>query len=468
MPCSVVIPCHNGVDLTGPCIRSMLDQRPAPIEIVIVDNASTDGTADLDQLDPRVRVIRLSENRGFAGGINAGLAAVDKQADEVLILNNDTIAETNMLAEMRRALYSPTDIEIGACGPVSNRVKEDARLPVGDLSRDPEERRAIAAALADDPIVQDVESLSGLCMLIRCSTLERVGNFDELFGLGNFEDDDFSLRLRLLGLRLVIARRAFLHHEGHQTFHALGLDMREQIQLRLTDFDAKWQQHPAGRAVVAAIHSDLPGAAVAAKAALAVAPDWLDAEWHLGRFEEQFGNPHHAIQYLRSFLTRCPEHVRALISMGLATLRTGDTDGGLQMLADVTNRHRLSPAAQHHTMLRLGEIDYDAGKHEQARAHFEAAIAINPDAPNACNGIGLTHLALEDYEAAERSFEAAIEHGHALAYTNLGICQMMRGNHEDALANFERAVVLLPQNQVARDNYEAGRIAVARATEPAS
>ncbi len=57
---------------------------------------------------------------------------------------------------------------------------------------------------------------------------------------------------------------------------------------------------------------------------------------------------------------------------------------------------------------------------------------------------------------------------HALAHTNLGICQMMRGNHGDALASFERAVVLLPKNQVARDNYAAGRVAVARSTEPTS
>src|SRR5690606_10229129 len=122
----------------------------------------------------------------------------------VLIINNDTIAETSMLAELRRALHTPSEVEIGACGPVSNRVKEDARLPVGDLSRDPEQRRRIAVALAEDPVVQDVEALSGLCLLMRRTTLERVGNFDERFGHGNFEDDDFSLRLRLLGMRLVI------------------------------------------------------------------------------------------------------------------------------------------------------------------------------------------------------------------------------------------------------------------------
>ncbi len=67
-----------------------------------------------------------------------------------------------------------------------------------------------------------------------------------------------------------------------------------------------------------------------------------------------------------------------------------------------------------------------------------------------------------------RRQEHAVLGRHALAHTNLGICQMMRGNHGDALASFERAVVLLPKNQVARDNYAAGRVAVARSTEPTS
>lgn len=462
MPCSVVIPCHNGAELTRACIASLLQQRPQPDEIVIVDNASSDDTATLHNVDPRVRVVRLPQNLGFAGGVNAGLAAMAPHTDEVLVINNDTIAASNMLAEMRRALNSPSRVQIGACGPVSNRVKEEARLPVGDLSRDAQERESVAAAIGADLIAQDVDSLSGLCLLMHRTTLDRVGHFDERFGHGNFEDDDLSLRMRMLGMRLVIARRAYLHHEGHATFHALGFDMLEQIELRLEDFRDKWQNDPAGCAAIASVYKDLPGAARAAKMALTAKPDWLDAERHLGMYEERHGDPHRAIAHLKTFLQTCPEHCDALLALGLATVRTGDVEGGLELLCDTTNRHRICPRTQRNTMVRLGQIDYDAGEIERARGHFDAAIAIDPDCPDASNGLGLIHLARKDIDAAERCFRAAIERGHELAHTNLGLCLMMRGKPEEALRSFERAVELLPDDPVARANYEAGCAAAAR------
>ena len=72
-------------------------------------------------------------------------------------------------------------------------------------------------------MLQDVESLAGLCLMFDRTTLEALGGFDEVFGLGNFEDDDLSLRARLRGGRLVVVRSAFVHHRGSRTFKALGV-----------------------------------------------------------------------------------------------------------------------------------------------------------------------------------------------------------------------------------------------------
>src|SRR5436190_18086827 len=95
MRCSVVIPCHNGADLTRACIASLLHQDGgAPAEILIVDNGSTDATARLASLGLPVRVLEQGRNLGFAGGVNAGIRAASQPL--VLVLNNDTQAAPDL------------------------------------------------------------------------------------------------------------------------------------------------------------------------------------------------------------------------------------------------------------------------------------------------------------------------------------------------------------------------------------
>lgn len=458
MRCSVVIPCHNGVELTRACIESLCRQDLAPLEILVVDNDSTDGTADLGTMSPLVRVIRLAENRGFAGGVNAGLR--EARGDTVLVLNNDTLAAHNLLHEMHLALDS--DSRIGACAPVSNHVKGDAHLMIGEFGRDPRNREALAEELrATAPLIQDADTLAGLCLLLRTSTLRKIGLFDERFGHGNYEDDDFCLRLRLNGYRLVIARRAFLHHEGHATFQSLGLDLKEQIAMRLEQFRAKWLHHPAGRATVAAIHGNLALAAQAAADAQRHAPLWPDADWHIGRHFERNGSANQAITHLEAFLRLCPEHVEVRMTLATALIRAGRAPEGQELIDRTVQRHRLTLGQESKFVQRLGQLAYESGEHEQARTHFQTALEIQPGSGDIQNWIGLCELASEDLAAAADSFAAACEAGCATAFTNLGICHTRLGRLETAMQFFEKAIAELPDDPIARQNYEAARSALA-------
>mgnify|MGYP001492405561 CR=1 FL=1 len=455
MRCSVVIPCHGGADLTRRCVASLLAQADTtPSEIVLVDNASRDRTRDLVTLDPRVRVITLAENRGFAGGVGAGIRA--SRGDHVLVLNNDTQAAANLLAELRRALHSSPSI--GAVAPVSNHVKGPARVAVGALGSEAAGRVAIAATLAAQPIaMQDVDTLAGLCLLVRRSTFDRVGLFDERFGHGNFEDDDLCLRLRLHGLRLVIARRAFLHHEGHATFRALGLDLRTEIERRRAQFVAKWRRDPAGRAVVAALAGDLLGAAAAATDARRVWPDWPDADWHLARRDAALGDHAAAARRLQTLLQRCPLHSDAALALTEALLRSGDGTAGRAQAARTAMAFHLDVAQQVRLLTALGEHDYTQQRPAAAAAHFTAALELQPDDASLQNWLGLCHLDTGDLTAAERAFETAAAAGYALAHTNLGICHHRRGDDDGAERCFERAVELLPADGTARRNLAALR-----------
>lgn len=450
MQCSVVIPCFNGAALTRACIASLLAQVGAPaLEILVVDNGSTDDTAELGALDPRVRVLRQPHNLGFAGGVNAGIRAARHPL--ILVVNNDTQAAANLLQELVAAL--DCDPRIGAVAPVSNHVKGRAYLPCGSGGREPDRRAEIAAELAQHHVrLQDSDTLAGLCLLFRRRVVDEVGWFDERFGHGNFEDDDWCLRLRLHGYRLVIARRAFLHHEGHATFKAMGIELKAAIEQRQAQFIAKWQHDPAGRATIAALHGDLAGAAAAAACARRAWPHWPDADWHLARWHAANGDTEGAANHFAAFLRQCPRHSEAAIELGVQLLHAGAAEAAQRQFAWTSTHCQMTPETQLYLLRRIGEHAERNGHWHTAASSFRAALTLAPDDGALHNHLGLCELQSDDVAAAQESFTRAIERGFALAHTNRGICHHREARLELALADFETAAILLPQDRVAQNN----------------
>ena len=93
---------------------------------------------------------------------------------------------------------------------------------------------------AQDGQLQEVDRLVGFCLLIRREVIEAIGLLDEGFGLGNFEDDDYCRRAARAGFRAVIARDAFVHHVGGQTFQAVGVDYGGLMQATRERFRQKY------------------------------------------------------------------------------------------------------------------------------------------------------------------------------------------------------------------------------------
>jgi hypothetical protein len=101
-----------------------------------------------------------------------------------------------------------------------------------------------------------VESVIGFCMLIRRAVVEAIGGLDEIFGKGNFEDNDFCLRARLKGFEVRIAKDVFIHHQGSLTFSSEKIDYSRAMKRNWELFKAKWGLPPHTQLGDAAVHID--------------------------------------------------------------------------------------------------------------------------------------------------------------------------------------------------------------------
>ena len=218
---SIIIVTFNELEYTRQCVESIRRLTDEPYELIFVDNASTDGTVQYLESQPDAKVIRNSDNRGFPAAVNQGIAAAS--GSQVLLLNNDTIVTTGWLRRLLLALHG--DAKIGLVGPCSNFVGSEQQIEVGYESPTGLDAFAWEWGKANDAKLVESSRLIGFCLLIRRDVIETVGQLDERFGVGCFEDDDYCLRTIKAGWRAVIAQDAFVHHFGGRTFVANGFDL---------------------------------------------------------------------------------------------------------------------------------------------------------------------------------------------------------------------------------------------------
>lgn len=240
---SVVMCTFGNLDLTRLCLASL--QRSAgrvPFEVVVVDNASTDGTlAWLETTAARgllpLRVIANRANAGFARATNQAAAAA--RGEILVFLNNDTVVLPGWLDRLVEHLeHDPT---IGLVGPATNSCGNAAEVgtPYADLDEMARFAAAYTAAHAGD--LGELAMLTLFCAAMPRALFVAVGGLDERYGLGMFEDDDLSEAVRRAGRRVVVARDTFVHHYGSAALSRLG----QRVYLRLwwwnrRQFEQKW------------------------------------------------------------------------------------------------------------------------------------------------------------------------------------------------------------------------------------
>ncbi len=210
--CSVIIPNWNGRHLLENCLQALRTQTWPDFETILVDNASTDGSAEwVARHDPTVRLLVNQENLGFAGGCNVGIAAA--RGDLLVLLNNDTVAEPTFLealvevARQEEGVGMVAGVLVFAHRPeviasAGIRVHWDG-VALDHLAGRPRE------VLPAQPL--EVFGPSGGAALYRRRMLEEVGPLRREF-FAYLEDVDLAWRGRLAGWRCLLAPRAVVRH----------------------------------------------------------------------------------------------------------------------------------------------------------------------------------------------------------------------------------------------------------------
>jgi glycosyltransferase involved in cell wall biosynthesis/tetratricopeptide (TPR) repeat protein/2-polyprenyl-3-methyl-5-hydroxy-6-metoxy-1,4-benzoquinol methylase len=241
---SIVIVTHNQLEYARQCLESIRRLTDEPYELIVVDNASTDGTVDYLHALSDVRLITNETNRGFPAAANRGMAVANGR--HVLLLNNDTVVTTGWLSRMLQALRS--DATVGLVGPCSNFVSGPQQVDTGYDGLAELDGFGWDWGKAHEGLRVQVNRLVGFCLLIRREVIDAIGLLDERFGIGCFEDDDYCLRAIQAGYRAVIAADAFVHHYGGRTFVGSGVDVGQLMAENRQTFCEKWARAAAGPA----------------------------------------------------------------------------------------------------------------------------------------------------------------------------------------------------------------------------
>jgi GT2 family glycosyltransferase len=218
---TVVVVTWEGAHLLPPCLDSLRSQT-LPHRVVVVDNASTDGTAELLAARPDVDVVRAPRNLGFAGGAQLGIDAADSEF--VALLNNDAVADPRWLEELVAAARAHPDaaavtalmLLAGQETPVVN----NAGVVLLDTWYGAD--RGLGESPADVGGPCEVFGFSGGAALLRSSAVRGVGGFATEFFL-YYEDTELSWRLRDAGWTIRFQPTAVVVHE-----HSATVDQRSR------------------------------------------------------------------------------------------------------------------------------------------------------------------------------------------------------------------------------------------------
>lgn len=233
----IVLVNFNGLADTQRCLRSLQDVAYPRCAVVVVDNASTqDPRPALVAEFPDVHLVRNEVNGGWAGGNNDGIRyALERGADHVLLLNNDTVVAPDLIDRLVHAARAHKDH--GIIGPVIRFMDEPNEVMTDgcEFNRLDQpgffQRKEVPLRPKEPPAITEVDIVNGCCMMVAAPVFRHIGLIDKRFFLVH-EESDFCLRARGAGFRCGVIGAALVWHKGSSTFKQAGRGWQRYFDAR--------------------------------------------------------------------------------------------------------------------------------------------------------------------------------------------------------------------------------------------
>lgn len=204
---SIIILNWNGLNDTIECLESVRKIDYPNYEIVVVDNGSTDGSAEgIKRLFPEITLIRNKENLGYAGGNNVGIRyALKSEADYIFLLNNDTIVRNETILNLVQ--FFEKEHEYALASPLIFNYFKPAEIESYGSYVNPDTGRVKLLSSR-----QQYNCLSGAALMVRCDSIKNVGLLDERFFL-YYEDTDWCFRFSERKYKFAIVETSVVLHK---------------------------------------------------------------------------------------------------------------------------------------------------------------------------------------------------------------------------------------------------------------
>lgn len=231
MKCDIIIPVWNQFHFTRDCIEHIIKNTRYPYRLILIDNASDADTKNyLEKLKAEqpeaVELIRNGENLGFVKAVNQGLKL--SNAPYICVMNNDTVPAPGWLERM--VDFAETHKDAGLINP---QCDGHLSTPIDTYAKMLEKNKGQ---------YMEMNQCQGFCMLMRKETVDRIGYLDEAFGVGGYDDTDYSMRAHMAGYRSVSIRDSYVYHRLHSSFNKAG-NREEWVRRNQKIYYDKWGKH---------------------------------------------------------------------------------------------------------------------------------------------------------------------------------------------------------------------------------
>jgi|GEM_PF-548144 len=427
---SIILIISNQLEYTQKCAESIIKHTPEPHEIIFLDIGSSHNTSKwvrkLVKRNPLYRFVESNSTAGYSSACNRGIAG--SSGEFIVLLKDSTIVTKGWLTGMRECLDSMPGA--GIAGPMTVNVEGRQQIrsaenePVDDPDNFAEifrEKNRYRRALADN--------LDGFCMLFRYDLLEKIGLFDERFGLDIFADPDFCLRAALDGFRNIISADVYIHNSktsaGSRVSYSSSFEKDKKI---LVD---KWR--------------DIDKSSLLWKKFIA-----LNA---LNVSDELFqkGQPESAEANLREALRHSPGDIRLHLALADLLILNKKSGEAMEIILNMPEEMRSDLRS-----LELAALCKESmNLYEDAEKYADEALFLDNSSARAWNMKGVNAFRKGLNADAEGFFNKAIESdmGFGEPYSNLGALKWNAGNKEDALKLFETGFILSPTLEDVVTNY---------------